>query len=197
MHGHLEVVIGPMYAGKTERLIAAVHAAEAKGLRALVIKPALDSRNQGSSVTSHGGKVIEALTLPVDGSGMPLDRDVLAIDEIQFFTPAIIPCIAKAVGRGVGVIVAGLDYDSFGKPFGPVPDLVGLADAVTRVAGTCAKCGDPSTRSQRLYGGAGQILVGGAGMYEPRCCNCFTPHTETTELWLTGKVSCKPPCPVC
>lgn len=178
MKGSLRVVVGPMFAGKTEHLIGTVRAARIAGQRIAVVKPSVDTRNPGVEITSHAGNRIEAVTVARDGSDLPVDVDVLAIDEVQFFSGDAVPKIVSAAfERNVVVVACGLDLDAFGRPFGPVPSLLAFADEVVKLRGMCAACGAPSSRSQRLVASRERdaILVGGSDLYEPRCRACFTP----------------------
>lgn len=179
MKGNLRVVVGPMFAGKTEHLIGAVRGARVAGQRTAVVKPSIDTRNPGVEVTSHAGTRIEAITVSRDGSDLPTDVDVLAIDEVQFFSGDAVPKIIDlAFSRGVYVVACGLDLDAFGRPFGPVPALLAFADEVVKLRGMCAACGGQSSRSQLLVASRPSrdaIMVGGTDLYEPRCRACFTP----------------------
>lgn len=178
MKGSLRVVVGPMFAGKTEHLIGAVRAARIAGQRIAVVKPNVDTRNPGVEITSHAGNRIDAATVARDGSDLPGGVDVLAIDEVQFFSGDAIPKIVElAFEHGVHVVACGLDLDAYGRPFGPVPALLAFADEVVKLRGMCAACGAPSSRSQLLASRPSRdvILVGGTDLYEPRCRACFTP----------------------
>ena len=163
-----------MFAGKTEFLIRSVREATEAGLRVAVLKPNVDTRNDGARITSHRGTIIEAVTVASDFEVPSVD--VLALDEVQFFPQAIVPRLVRAVSDGMTVIACGLDLDANGMPFGPVPTLLALADDVVKLRGVCAVCGQASTRSQRLISYGTTILVGGSNLYEPRCRGCFTPY---------------------
>jgi thymidine kinase len=174
--GNLRVVVGPMFAGKTEYLIRAVAEAEEFGATVAVVKPAIDTRNPGLEIISHAGTRVHATTISRDAHDIPEGIDMLAIDEVQFFSFDAVPKIVEvAYQRGVHVVACGLDLDAFGHPFGPVPALLAFADEVVKLRGTCARCGASSARSHRNIKSRDAILVGGADMYEPRCVGCFTP----------------------
>lgn len=173
MNGRLEVICGPMFAGKTEALIQRVKTANDLGGK-YVFKPTTDTRHADQLVHSHAGTVIEALSLAPDAPDLP-EAGVIAIDEAQFLSGDAIPRLLEAVKFGTRVICAGLDLDAFGRPFGPMPILMAFANEVTKLSGTCAKCRRPSTRSHRLVRSDAAILVGGSESYEPRCIVCFDP----------------------
>ena len=172
LSGALTVLCGPMFSGKTELLIQRVLAATVK---AVVYKPVADTRYADMFVHSHNGLRIAAVGLELDAPNLLDDTDVgvIAIDEAQFLLSDAVPRILEAVRAGVHCIVAGLDLDSFGRPFGPIPILMSFATDVVKLSGKCARCTRASTRSQRLVQDTSPIWVGGAEAYEPRCLQCF------------------------
>ena len=172
MNGRLEVICGPMFAGKTEALIGRVQSANDLG-GVFVFKPVSDTRHADSFVHSHNGLKIASCGLEPDARNLPLEAGVVAIDEAQFLSSDAIPRILDVVRAGVRVICAGLDLDAFGRPFGPMPILMAFSNEVTKLSGTCARCNRPSTRSHRLVRSDAAILLGGAEAYEPRCVVCF------------------------
>ena len=174
MVGKLDVVVGPMFSGKTEALIRRAYQTEKfYGLKAVVFKPVADTRHQHAEVVSHDGTSIPARWIAKDAPNLPHDVGLIAIDEVQFLSLDAVPRIMDAVNAGVTVMVAGLDLTSKGEPFGPVPALMALADSVTKLVSRCAKCSKPATRSQRLVNSTETVLVGGIESYEPRCLACF------------------------
>jgi len=177
----LEVIVGSMFSGKTEELIRRVKRARIARLKVQVFKPQLDDRYGRSRVASHDGGALEAE--PVSGAAELLERvapdtQVVAIDEVQFFSRAIVAACEQLVASGRRVICAGLDMDFRGEPFGPVPELMARAEEVLKLAAICVRCGRPASRTQRLIGGQPArytdpvILVGAQEVYEARCRWC-------------------------
>ena len=186
--GHLEVIVGPMFSGKSEELIRRVTRAVIARQRVAVFKPALDARYHATHVASHAGRSIEAVAVPdvqairahLSGEGELLSAepegvDVVGIDEAQFFGPDLIPLALELAEKGVRVILAGLDMDFRAEPFGPVPELLARAESVEKLTAICTVCGAPATRSQRLIAGRPArfddpvVLVGAQETYEARC----------------------------
>lgn len=182
--GWIEVITGPMYCGKSEELIRRIRRAKIASQEVQAFKPMVDDRYHRSNVVSHNGDQVEAV--PVDHPEEILKRinseeeeiDVVAIDEIQFFDPQVIEICEKLANQGIRVIVAGLDRDFRGEPFGPVPQLMALAEYVDKLHAICLKCGDPATRTQRLINDRPAkyddpiILVAAQEVYEARCRRC-------------------------
>ncbi|GGM04948.1 thymidine kinase [Deinococcus aerophilus] len=187
--GHLEVVVGPMFSGKSEELIRRVTRAVIARQNVQVFKPALDDRYHASAVASHAGRSVQALAvrhvadirehlsgadrlLGVDRLPLP---DVVGIDEVQFFDTAVVELALELADLGVRVILAGLDLDFRAEPFGPMPQLLARAESVEKLTAICTVCGAPATRSQRLIGGQPArfddpvVLVGAQESYEARC----------------------------
>jgi len=173
MNGSLEVITGPMFAGKTQTLLARVRSAQSRGLRTGLFKPVTDTRVRAAEVRTHAGESMGASWTPPDGSGIDTSLDLVAVDEIQFFSSNVIPLLLKMVGLGKSVVVAGLDLTSQGDPFGPMPALLSVADHVEKLTAPCSVCGSPGTRSFRKVADTSTVLVGGSDMYEPRCLSCF------------------------
>lgn len=176
--GCVEVVCGSMFSGKTEELLRRVKRARLARQRVVLFKPRIDNRYDDVKVVSHEGIKAEATAVSssaellsfVDLTSPP---DVVGIDEAQFFDDAIIDVANKLADHGIRVICAGLDQDYRGKPFGPMPMLMSVAEYVTKLQAVCSRCGAAACRSQRLIGMEGQLFVGGAADYEPRCRRCF------------------------
>lgn len=174
--GKLELIVGPMFAGKTTELIRRIMEARKDGECVEVYKPRIDTRHHTSAVISHDNIQVEAKWVGPDwGTPFTNGATVLAFDEIQFFSGDIVPHIKDAIRKGVRVIAAGLDLTSQEEPFGPVPALCAFADDITKLRARCVQCGQPATRSQRLIQVSGTVLIGGADSYEPRCIECFDP----------------------
>ncbi|HVJ89384.1 MAG TPA: thymidine kinase [Labilithrix sp.] len=178
--GCVEVVCGSMFSGKTEELLRRVKRARLARQRVVLFKPRIDNRYDDVKVVSHGGTNAEAT--PVASAGELLSfvnletpPDVVGIDEAQFFDEQIIDVAETLANATIRVICAGLDQDYRGKPFGPMPALMSIAEYVTKLQAVCARCGAAACRSQRLIGMEGQLFVGGAADYEPRCRRCFVP----------------------
>lgn len=180
--GWIEVIAGVMFSGKSEELIRRVRRSLIARKKVQVFKSHLDDRYGGAfSVGSHDGRTIEAL--PVDSTAqiaLRLDplAQVVAIDEVQFLDNGIVALANALAGRGRRVILAGTDTDFRGEPFGPMPQLMCVAEVVDKLHAICVLCGAPATRNQRLIGGKAakydspQVMVGGAETYEARCRNC-------------------------
>ena len=179
--GWIEVICGSMFSGKTEELIRRLRRARIAKQKVQVFKPAIDTRYADREVTSHNGLQIEAIpvedTAQLSGLIAP-DSTVVAIDEAQFFDDEIIQLCTRLANQGLRVIVAGLDTDFRGEPFGPVPDLMARAEQVDKLQAICVKCGGPASRTQRLIDGEPAayddpvILVGASEVYEARCRGC-------------------------
>jgi thymidine kinase len=176
--GRLEVITGPMFCGKTDELLRRLRRAIIAKQKIQVFKPGFDIRYGSEKVTSHAGNEYEAY--PVENiTEVPTllldDVTVVAIDEAQFFGEKIVPVVQDLVDRGIRVIVAGLDMDFRGVPFGQMPKLLALAEVVDKLHAICMVCGEEATRTQRLVDGEPAyfddpiIIVGASEMYEARC----------------------------
>ncbi|MBF0360170.1 MAG: thymidine kinase [Oligoflexia bacterium] len=170
--GHLEVISGPMFSGKTEELIRRVRRAQIARVKVQVFRPTIDNRYDDRDVVSHSAQSIEAI--PVKNSSDIWHRikdstRIVAIDEVQFFDNEIIKVITKLTNRGHRLICAGLDLDYRAKPFGPIPTLLAMADEIVKVHAICTICGGIATRSQRVVKSNDQVLVGAMEAYEARC----------------------------
>ncbi|MCF8008522.1 MAG: thymidine kinase [Halanaerobiales bacterium] len=179
--GWIEVITGPMYSGKSEELIRRIRRVKIAKKNVKVFKPIIDNRYSEDNLVSHSGDRIEAI--PVDHPEELFERldqetEVVAIDEIQFFSDEIVPICEKLADRGIRVIVAGLDRDFKNEPFEPVPELLSRAEYIEKLHAICLQCGDPATRTQRLIDGEPAsytdpiILVGATENYEARCRSC-------------------------
>lgn len=180
--GSIEVICGSMFSGKTEELLRRIRRAQYARQKLQLFKPKIDNRYSESHVQSHDST--RAPSIPVNSAREILDRvenntRVVAIDEAQFFDPEIVDVCQKLAFRGMRVLVAGLDMDFRGEPFGPMPQLLAIAETVTKLSAVCVVCGGPASRSQRLSSGGTedqkQVLVGAKDVYEPRCRLCHEP----------------------
>ncbi|MFT4114057.1 thymidine kinase [Silvibacterium sp.] len=182
--GRIEVIVGPMFSGKSEELIRRLRRARIARLRVQCFKPDLDVRYHRTAIASHSAQTLDASTVAnVDALRDALypvldEVDVIGIDESQFFDAALVPLALDLVHRGKRVVLAGLDTTFAGEPFPPVPDLMAVADEVTKLSAVCMVCGQPAIHTQRLGESQSLVLVGAAGMYEARCRNCFRPYQE-------------------
>jgi thymidine kinase len=177
MPGRLEVICGPMFAGKTTELVRRLLAAQAAGQTVIAIKPARDTRYRILEIATHTGRTFPAAPV-VDASEILAaagTAQVVAIDEIHFFGPALTPIVQILIARSTRIILAGVERDHRGHPFEPFPTLLCEADEVVKLSGACAVCGGPSVHSQRMIASDAAIVVGGADMYQPRCRECFQP----------------------
>lgn len=173
--GWIEVICGSMFSGKTEELIRRLKRAKIANLNIAIFKPALDIRFHQQNIVSHDENAIDSL--PVDGSREILAQsgiaEVIGIDEAQFFDDQLPEVCDELALLGKRVIVAGLDMDYTGKPFGQVPTLLSKAEFITKLHAICVICGNIASYSYRKKGSQSQILLGEKEMYEPRCRTCF------------------------
>ncbi len=173
--GWIEVICGSMFSGKTEELIRRINRAQYAKQKIQAFKPALDDRYDKDYIVSHSQ--LKTLSKPISDINEILDMvdddtDIVAIDEAQFFSNDIVDVCNELADKGKRVIVAGLDQDYRGKPFGPMPFLMAVAEYVTKNLAICVKCGNPANRTQRLVHDDKTILVGTTDIYEARCRNC-------------------------
>ena len=173
--GRIEVVCGSMFSGKTEELIRRMRRAVFAKQRVEIFKPSIDTRYSDEEVVSHDRHVI--LSTLIDSSGQILllagDIDVVGIDEAQFFDEGLVRVCNELANRGVRVIVAGLDMDYRGAPFGPIPALCAIADEVTKVHAICVRCGALAYVSHRTVKNSRRVLLGETQEYEPLCRDCY------------------------
>lgn len=180
-HGWIEVIVGPMFSGKSEELIRRINRAEIARQKVQVFKHCIDDRYAVDHVVSHSGRKAEAVKVSTSEEiKKSIDEDtlVVAIDEVQFFDEGIIEVCAELANQGRRVIVAGLDQDFKGEPFGPTPAIMAAAEFVDKIQAICIKCSNPATRTQRLINGEPAkyddpiIMVGAKETYEARCRKC-------------------------
>ncbi len=173
--GHIEVICGSMFSGKTEELIRRLNRALIAKQQVEIFKPALDTRYHESNVVSHNENEIRSSPVNFADDIMLLagDCDVIGIDEVQFFDQQIVQVANKLAISGKRVILAGLDMDFEGQPFEPMPQLLAIAEYVTKVHAICMKCGDLASYSHRLSGDKRKVMLGEKDAYEARCRQCF------------------------
>jgi thymidine kinase len=177
--GWIEVVAGSMFSGKSEELIRRLRRAQIAKRKVQIFKPRIDNRYGGDRITSHSAMQIEAEN--VSSSRELLDKvrpdtEVIGIDEGQFFDPELPAVCTLLADQGKRVIVAGLDQDYLGKPFEPMPQLLAIAEYITKTLAICMVCGAPANHTQRLVASNERVLVGASGTYEARCRHCFDPR---------------------
>jgi len=192
--GWIEVIVGPMFSGKSEELIRRLRRAEIGKQRVQIFKPVIDQRYSKNGIVSHSGLEIPS-ELVSSGSeilGKVAPRtEVVGIDEAQFLGETIVADCARLAELGKRVIVAGLDTDFMGRPFEPMPRLLAVAEEITKLLAICMRCGNPAVHTQRIVASEELIVVGAKGMYEARCRRCFEPQLaqQKTEEQETTRTS--------
>lgn len=178
--GWIEVVCGGMFSGKTEELIRRAKRAHIAGQKVVVVKPALDKRYSDTEVVSHNETALPSILVDTADQIVLLTGDarVVCIDEAQFFDDRVVDVANSLANDGKRVIVAGLDMDFKGQPFGPMPYLLAIAEYVTKLHAVCAESGTMAHYSQRVVEKEGQVLVGEYDAYEPRARHCFRPPVD-------------------
>ena len=183
--GWIEVICGPMFSGKSEELIRRLRRARIARKSVQVFKPAIDTRYSADEIVSHGDQRMESevvASVPDLLARLNPRTQVVGIDEANFFGPALVELTTQLADAGKQVIVAGLDTDFMGRPFPPIPDLLCLAESITKTLAICMRCGNPAMYSQRLIASGDLIVVGAAGTYEARCRRCFEPSGPKQDL---------------
>lgn len=189
--GWLEVISGCMFAGKTEELIRRINVLSYAKMNIIVFKPKIDNRYSDTEIVSHSGVKVPCLVIEKAQDilkKIESDTDVIAIDEVQFFDQGIVRVCEYLADKGIRVIVAGLDKDFRGEPFGIMPELLSRAEFVTKLTAVCTKCGAPATRTQRLVNGKPAsfndpvVLVGAVEHYEPRCRHCHEVFNKPNKF---------------
>jgi thymidine kinase len=183
--GWIEIVCGPMFSGKSEELIRRLRRARIARKRVQVFKPAIDTRYAHDEIVSHGDQRMKSEV--VNGAADILAKldwrvQVVGIDESNFFGPGLVDVASQLADTGKQVIIAGLDTDYLGRPFPPMPDLLCLAESITKTLAICMRCGNPAKHTQRLVESNDLIVVGAAGLYEARCRHCFEPGVPKQEV---------------
>ena len=173
--GSIEVICGSMFSGKTEELIRRMKRAQFAKQKVEIYKPCIDVRYSEDQVVSHDSHSIPSTPIDSPASMLLLSSDVevVGIDEAQFFDDSLIEVVQTLANRGIRVIIAGLDTDFLGKPFGPMPALMAAAEEVQKVHAICVKCGSPANHSHRLSESDQLVVLGEKDIYEPLCRHCF------------------------
>ena len=182
--GWIEVICGPMFSGKSEELIRRLRRAMFARKRVQVFKPAIDTRYSDTEIVSHGD--LRMKSEPVESPKDMLRRidprtEVVGVDEANFMGPELIEIAGTLADSGKQVLIAGLDTDYMGRPFPPIPELLALAESITKTLAICVRCGNPAKHTQRLVESTDLIVVGAGGMYEARCRRCFEPGIPKQE----------------
>jgi thymidine kinase len=177
--GWIEVICGPMFSGKSEELIRRLRRAEIARQRVQIFKPVIDHRYADDHIVSHSDLRIRSESVrdwnDIEAKMNPR-TEVIGIDEAQFLGEGIIDLVVRLADMGKRIIIAGLDTDYLGRPFHPMPELLAVADEITKALAICMQCGNPAKHTQRLVASEDLIVVGAAGMYEARCRRCFEPN---------------------
>lgn len=177
--GWIEVITGSMFSGKSEELIRRLRRAQIAQRKVQIFKPKIDNRYSDDHITSHSEMRIASVNLSSSRELLEQvlpDTEVVGIDEGQFFDPELPAVCNTLADQGKRVIVAGLDQDYLGKPFEPMPQLLSIAEYITKTLAICMVCGAPANHTQRLVASSERVLVGAQGTYEARCRHCFDPR---------------------
>ena len=182
--GWIEVICGPMFSGKSEELTRRLRRAIIARKRVQVFKPVLDNRYSANEIVSHADTRLAATV--AENARASLEQldwrtQVVGFDESNFFGPDLVDVAQQLADSGKQVIVGGLDTDYLGRPFPPMPDLLAVAESITKMLAICMRCGNPAKHTQRLVESGDLIVVGAAGMYEARCRRCFEPGIPKQE----------------
>ncbi len=191
--GWIEVICGPMFSGKSEELIRRLRRAEIARQRVQIFKPGIDVRYSEDHIVSHSELRIRSIAVKdVADLEKRLDirTEVIGIDEAQFLGMEVVDFVLKLADLNKRVIIAGLDTDYLGRPFHPMPELLAIADEITKDLAICMRCGNPAKHTQRLVASEELVVVGAAGMYEARCRRCFEPNL-TKEAEKKAEVATK------
>ena len=183
--GWIEVVVGPMFSGKSEELIRRLRRAEIAKQRVQIFKPVIDQRYAKNGIVSHSGLELDS-ELVKDGADILAKvaprTEVVGVDEAQFLGESLVESCVKLADMGKRVIVAGLDTDFMGRPFEPMPRLLAVAEEIVKLLAICMRCGNPAVHTQRLVASEELIIVGAGNMYEARCRRCFEPHLAHEKI---------------
>jgi len=183
-HGWIEVITGSMFSGKSEELIRRLRRAQIAKQKVQIFKPSVDDRYGEDHIVSHSDMRIASQTLRDSGElveRVDEDTEVVGVDEGQFFDLNLPAACNALANRGKRVIVAGLDQDYLGRPFEPMPQLLAIAEYITKTLAICVVCGEPANHTQRLVASSDRVLVGATGLYEARCRHCFDPDLAAVE----------------
>lgn len=182
--GWIEVVCGPMFSGKSEELIRRLRRAEIARQRVQIFKPVIDQRYSSDHIVSHSDLRIHSDSVATAAevqAKLDLRTEVIGIDEAQFLGEAVVEMVVRLADMGKRIVIAGLDTDYLGRPFHPMPELLAVADEITKTLAICMQCGNPAKHTQRLIASQDLIVVGAEGMYEARCRRCFEPVLDSVE----------------
>ena len=183
--GWVEVIAGSMFSGKSEELIRRLRRAKIARQKVQVFKPEIDSRFSDNHIVSHSEMKHESSNVRSAAdvlANVELETEVVGIDEAQFFDNGLIAVANELAERGIRVIIAGLDQDYTGKPWEPMPQLLAIAEYITKTHAICMKCGQSANYTQRTFKSEERVAVGGANMYEARCRTCFVPHADAPTV---------------
>jgi len=183
-HGWIEVITGSMFSGKSEELIRRLRRAQIAKQKVQIFKPLLDNRFDEDHIVSHSEMRIRSENVRSSKELVTRvhdDTEVVGIDEGQFFDSDLPAACNALANKGKRVIVAGLDQDYLGRPFEPMPQLLAVAEYITKTLAICVVCGDPANHTQRLVASSDRVLVGATGLYEARCRHCFDPTLAAVE----------------
>ncbi len=192
--GWVEVIAGSMFSGKSEELIRRLRRAKIARQKVQVFKPEIDARYSADHIVSHSEMRHESTVVRTAAeilARVEPGTDVVGIDEGQFFDNELVDVANKLAERGVRVIIAGLDQDYMGRPFEPVPQLLAIAEYITKTHAICVRCGQPANYSQRIAQAEGRVRVGAGDMYEARCRRCFVPYADTPTSHITESATSK------
>ena len=184
--GWVEVIAGSMFSGKSEELIRRLRRAKIARQKVQVFKPEIDSRFSENHIVSHSEMRHESSNVRTAAEIRELvqpETEVVGIDEAQFFDNELIAVANELARSGIRVIVAGLDTDYTAKPWEPMPQLLAIAEYITKTHAICMRCGQPANYTQRTFESEERVAVGGAGMYEARCRACFVPHADAPTVY--------------
>jgi thymidine kinase len=179
--GWIEVIAGCMFSGKTEELIRRLRRAQIAKQNVKIFKPKIDTRFSNNSIVSHSEQSLPSILINHINEALDLSKDaqVVAIDEAQFFSSDIVNICNKLANNGMRVIVAGLDQDYKGIPFEPMPQLLAVAEYITKTLAICVVCGNPADKTQRKTSSSERVVVGAADIYEARCRKCHYIPNES------------------
>jgi thymidine kinase len=183
-HGWIEVIAGSMFSGKSEELIRRLRRVQIARQRVQIFKPLIDDRFSEDHIVSHSDMRIASRNVRSSDELVRLvadDTEVVGVDEAQFFDANLPAALTTLANAGKRVIVAGLDQDYLGRPFEPIPQLLAIAEYITKTLAICVVCGQPANHTQRLVASSDRVLVGATGLYEARCRNCFDPTLARAE----------------
>ena len=187
--GWIEVICGVMFSGKSEELIRRLRRAQIAKRKVQIFKPRIDDRYSHDHITSHSAMQIEAENVASSRElleHVKAETEVVGIDEGQFFDPELPAVCTMLADQGKRVIVAGLDQDYLGKPFEPMPQLLAIAEYITKTHAICMVCGNPASHTQRLVPSGDRVLLGAQGLYEARCRACFVPFAAALDRQASG-----------